>query len=73
MTDKEILLREIDGLPDFMIKQLLDMVHYIRIGIESVYIPETDNDFYNTPEFGKFVSDAVADYKVGRTENMDTL
>ncbi len=73
MTDKEMLINEISLLPDFMIKRLLEIVHYVNIGIESEYVPETENEFYNTREFGKLVSDSVAEHQSGRTEEMDIL
>lgn len=73
MTDREMLINEINGLPDFIIRQLLDIVHYVKIGTENEYVPETENDFYNSREFGKLVSDAVSDYKAGETQDMDIL
>jgi len=73
MTDREMLINEINLLPDFMIKQFLEIVHYIKTGTENEYVSETDNEFYNTREFGELVSDALAEHKSGRTEEMDIL
>jgi len=73
MTNREILIREINVLPDFIIKQILDIVHYVKIGIENEFVPETDNSFYNSSEFKKIVSESIADYHSGNTEDMDIL
>lgn len=73
MTDRETLIKQINGLPDFMIKQLLDIVHYIKLGIENEYVPKTSNVFYNSQEFKEIVSESIVDYRSGKTEDMDIL
>jgi len=73
MSGREVLIKEINGLPDFIIDQLLGIVHYIKIGIENEYIPGSDNDFYNSNQFKAIVSESIAEYKNGKTEDMDIL
>jgi hypothetical protein len=71
MSEREVLINEIKGLPDFIIEQLLGIVRYIKIGIENEYISKTNNDFYNSAQFKNIVSESIAEYKSGKTENMD--
>ena len=73
MSEREVLINEIKGLPDFIIDQLLGIVHYIKIGIENEYISQTNNDFYNSARFKNIVSESIAEYRSGKTENMDIL
>jgi hypothetical protein len=71
MSKKEVLINEIQGLPDFIIEQLSGIVRYIKIGIENEYISKTNNDFYNSVQFKNIVSESIAEYRSGKTENMD--
>jgi len=73
MGEREVLIKEIKGLPDFIIDQLLGIVRYIKIGIENEYISETNNDFYNSARFKDIVSESIAEYRSGKTEDMDIL
>jgi len=73
MSEREVLIKEIKELPDFIIDQLLGIVHYIRIGIENEYISKSDNDFYNSVRFKNIVSESIEEYRSGKTENMDIL
>jgi len=73
MSGKEVLIKEINGLPDFIIDKLLGIVRYIKIGIENEYLPGTDNDFYNSDRFQNIVSESIAEYRGGKTEDMDIL
>ena len=73
MSEREILIREIKGLPDFMIKQLLGVVRYIKLGIETEYMSKTNNDFYNSEQFKNTVSESIVEYRSGKTEDMDIL
>ena len=65
MGDREILTREINELPDFLIKQLIDIIHYIKLGIdtESKSKPVTENEFFNSHEFDNVVSEVITEYK----------
>ena len=73
MSEREVLINEIKGLPDFIIEQLSEIVRYIKIGIENEYLSKTNNDFYNSVQFKNIVSESIAEYRSGRTENMDIL
>jgi len=73
MSEREVLIREIKGLPDFMIKQLLGIVRYVKLGIENEYMSKTDNDFYNSEQFKNTVSESIVEYRSGKTEDMDIL
>ena len=73
MGERELLIKEIKGLPDFIIDQLLGIVRYIKIGIENEYISETNNGFYNSARFKDIVSESIAEYRSGKTEDMDIL
>ncbi len=73
MSSREVLIKEIKGLPDFIIDQLLGIVRYIKIGIENEYVPNTDNDFYNSDRFKNIVSESIAEYRSGKTEDMNSL
>ena len=73
MSEREVLINEIKGLPDFIIEQLSEIVRYIKIGIENEYISKTNNDFYNSAQFKNIVSESIAEYRSGKTENMDIL
>jgi len=73
MNDRDLLIKEINVLPDFIIKQLLNIIHYIKIGIENEYIPNTDNSFYNSQEFKGIASESIAEYRSGKIEDMDIL
>jgi len=71
MSEREVLIKEIKGLPDFIIDQLLGIVRYIKIGIENEYVSENDNDFYNSDQFKNIVSESIAEYRGGKTEDME--
>ncbi len=73
MSHKEALIKEINLLPDFIVKKLLDIMHYIKLGVETEYVSKTDNPFYNSEEFKDIVSDSIAEYRNGATEDMDAL
>jgi len=73
MSEREVLISEIKGLPDFMIKQLLGIVRYVKLGIENEYMSKTDNDFYNSEQFKNTVSESIVEYRSGKTEDMDIL
>jgi|LGVE01.1.fsa_nt_gb hypothetical protein len=73
MAERETLIKEINGLPDFMIKQLLDIVHYIKLGIENEYVPEASNAFYSSQEFKAIVGESIVEYRSGKAEDMDIL
>lgn len=73
MTNKELLINEINNLPDFIIKQLIDIIHYIKIGVEYEYVPETSNEFYNSQEFQHIVSESINEYRSGKTKDMDVF
>jgi hypothetical protein len=73
MRDKDILIKEVSELPDFMVDQLLAIVRYVKLGIENEYLPETDNEFYNSEQFKRIVSKSVAEYHRGKAEDMDIL
>jgi len=70
MSGREVLIKEINGLPDFIIDQLLGIVHYIKIGIENEYIPGSENDFYKSDRFKNIVSESIAEYKNGKTNKI---
>ncbi len=77
MTNRDILIRELNELPDFLINQLRDIIHYLKLGVnyaekeEFKYI--TDNEFYSSTEFNDIVANAITEYKKGETEEMDIL
>ena len=73
MTNREVLINEINNLPDFIIKQLLDIIYYIKIGVEYEYVSETSNEFYNSQEFQSIVSESINEHRSGKTEDMDVL
>jgi hypothetical protein len=73
MSEREVLIKEINGLPDFMINQLLGIVRYIKIGIENEYVSISDNVFYNSDQFKNIVSKSITEYRSGKTEDMDIL
>ena len=73
MSEREVLINEIKGLPDFIIDQLLGIIRYIKIGIDNEYISKTNNDFYNSVRFKNIVSESIAEYRSGKTEDMDIL
>jgi hypothetical protein len=73
MSERELLIKEINGLPDFIIDQLAGIIRYIKIGIENEYVSKIDNDFYNSDQFKNMVSDSITEYRSGKTEDMDIL
>ena len=73
MNEREVLIKEINGLPDFIIDQLSGIVRYIKIGIENEYVSKTDNDFYNSDQFKNIVSESITEYRSGKAEDMDIL
>jgi hypothetical protein len=54
-----------------MVDQFFGIVRYIKIGVENEYVPGTDNPFYNSDEFKGMLSEAIAEYRHEKTENMD--
>jgi hypothetical protein len=73
MSEREVLISEIKDLPDFMIKQLLGIIRYVKLGIENEYMSKTDNNFYNSEQFKNIVSESIVEYRSGKTEDMDIL
>ncbi len=73
MSEREALIKEINGLPDFIIDQLLGIIHYIKIGIQNEYISKSENEFYNSDQFTTIVSEAIVEYRGGNTEEMDII
>ncbi|HLC15022.1 MAG TPA: hypothetical protein VJL89_02195 [Thermodesulfovibrionia bacterium] len=77
MTNRDILIREINELPDFIINQLRDIVHYLKLGVNYAEKEEfrtiTENEFYCSVEFNDIVASAISEYKKGETEEMDIL
>jgi hypothetical protein len=71
MTDREALIKEINELPDFIIKQVFDIVHYMKLGIENEYVSKSNNEFYNSRGFRNIVSESIVEYQGGKTEDMD--
>ena len=71
MNDRELLIQEIKGLPDFLVDQLLGIVRYVKIGVENEYISRTDDIFYNSDEFKGILSESISEYRQGKTDNMD--
>ena len=73
MKERDILIKEIEELPDFMVENLLGIIRYLKIGIENEFIPKSENDFYQSEEFQSIVSESIKEYRDGKTENMDTF
>ena len=73
MKERDILIKEIEELPDFMIENLLGIIRYLKIGIENEFIPKSENDFYQSEEFQSIVSESIKEYRDGKTEDMDTF
>ena len=73
MSEREVLISEIKDLPDFMIKQLLGIIRYVKLGIENEYMSKTDNNFYNSEQFKNIVSESIVEYRSGKTKDMDIL
>ena len=73
MSEREVLIKEINELPDFIIDQLLGIVRYVKIGIENEYVSKIDNNFYNSDQFKNIVSESITEYRSGKTEDMDIL
>ena len=73
MSEREVLINEIKGLPDFMIGQLLGIVRYVKLGIENEFVSKIDDDFYNSDQFKNIVSESIVEYRSGKTEDMDIL
>ena len=69
MDSRRALMGEIDELPDFMVDRLLDIVHYIKLGIANEYVSQSDNEFYNSEDFQNIVADSVVEYQRGDTEH----
>ena len=69
MDSRRALVDEIDALPDFMVERLLDIVHYIKLGIANEYVSLSDNEFYNSEDFRNIVTDSVAEYQRGDTQH----
>lgn len=73
MTEREVLIKEISGLPDFIINQLLGIIHYLKIGIDNEYVSKSDNIFYSSEQFKNIVTESIREHQVGKTEDMDIL
>ena len=73
MKERDILIKEIEELPDFMVENLLGIIRYLKIGVENEFIPKSENNFYQSEEFQSIVSESIKEYHEGKTENMDTL
>ncbi len=73
MSEREVLINEINGLPDFIINQLLGIVRYIKIGIENEYVSKSDNVYYKSDQFKNIVSESITEYRSGKTEDMDMI
>jgi hypothetical protein len=73
MIEREVLINEIKGLPDFMIVQLLGIVRYVKLGIENEFVSKIDDDFYGSDRFKNIVSESLIEYRSGNTEEMDIL
>ena len=73
MSEREVLIKEISGLPDFIIDQLLGIVRYIKIGIENEYVSKSDDVFYKSDQFKDIVSGSIREYRSGKAEDMDIL
>lgn len=77
MTDREVLIREINELPDFLIKQLRGIIHYLKLGIEHEEKVEfectTNNNFYDSMAFNNILTEAISAHKKAETEDMDVL
>ena len=71
MNQKETLIKEINELPDFMVGRLLEMIRYIRLGIEFEFQPKADNAFYQSDEFKNIVAESISEYRQGKTDDMD--
>lgn len=70
MVGREMLIKEINGLPDDVIEQLMGIIRYVKIGVDSEYIPETNNEFYNGDHFKAIVSHAIMQHHNGKTVGM---
>jgi hypothetical protein len=73
VSEREALIKEISGLPDFIIDQLLGIVRYIKIGIENEYVSKSDDVFYKSDQFKDIVSGSIREYRSGKAEDMDIL
>lgn len=73
MSEREALIKEISGLPDFIIDQLLGIVRYIKIGIENEYVSKSNDVFYKSDQFKDIVSGSIREYRSGKAEDMDIL
>jgi hypothetical protein len=71
MNQKETLIKEINGLPDFMVGRLLEMIRYIKLGIEFEFLAKVDNAFYQSDEFKNIVAESISEYRQGKTDDMD--
>ena len=71
MNQKEILIREINELPDFMVSRLLEMIRYIKLGIDFEFLAKEDNEFYQSDEFKNIVAESISEYRQGKTLVLD--
>jgi len=71
MNQKDILIKEINELPDFMVSRLLEMIRYIKLGIEFEFLAKVDNQFYQSDEFKNIVAESISEYRQGKTDDMD--
>ena len=71
MNDRAMLIKELDRLPDAVVKELANIVHYLALGVENEFVPHTDNPFYRSEEFAGKMADAMREHKAGQTGDMD--
>lgn len=71
MNQRESLIKEINELPDFMISRLLEMIRYIKIGVEFEFLAKVDNEFYQSSEFKNIVAESISEYRQGKADDMD--
>lgn len=71
MNEKESLIKEINELPDFMISRLLEMIRYIKVGIEFEFLAKVDNEFYQSNDFKSIVAESISEYRQGKADDMD--
>jgi hypothetical protein len=71
MNQRESLIKEINELPDFMISRLLEMIRYIKVGVEFEFLAMVDNEFYQSSEFKNIVAESISEYRQGKADDMD--
>jgi len=71
MSEREMLIKEINELPDFVVSQLSGIVHYLKIGVDNEYVPDSTNEFYSSDHFSDIVRQSIAEYRGKNTVDMD--